>query len=196
MHWKKKLALSLAASMSLVSIPAVSASASPTSQEQGCVAAHQGISTSTAERQTVSKDELAQLNKNIELVGENPLPEGTVEYGFTDNGDAVAIDDSGQKTILLSATDMNSELDRGTFQYKAESEENDDDDDKGVLSGLAASIAGCLGGVVGYDQIVDILKKRVSYWTLGKFLGEKVGPGLAISCIAGAGGALATYMGW
>lgn len=41
MHWKKELALSLAASMPLVSIPLASASASPTSQEQRCIAAHQ-----------------------------------------------------------------------------------------------------------------------------------------------------------
>ncbi|WP_296105047.1 hypothetical protein [uncultured Corynebacterium sp.] len=121
MLWKKKLTLSSVASMSLVSIPVASASAAPTSQEQGCVAAHQAVSTSTAERQTVSKEELAQFRKNIELVGGNSLPEGTVEYGFADNDDAVAIDDSGQETTLLSATDMNSELDKGTFQYKAES---------------------------------------------------------------------------
>lgn len=70
MHWEKKLALSLDASMPLGSIPGASVSASPASQEQRCVTAHRGSSTSTAERQTVSKDELAQLNKNIELVGE------------------------------------------------------------------------------------------------------------------------------
>ncbi|MDU7503450.1 MAG: hypothetical protein E7K68_03830 [Corynebacterium kroppenstedtii] len=79
MYWKKKLAILLSSSISLVSVPAVSASAAPTSQEQGCVAAHQGVSASNADRQTVSKDDLAQLNKNIELAGGYPLPEGTVE---------------------------------------------------------------------------------------------------------------------
>lgn len=69
MHWEEKLALSLAASMPLVSIPVAPASAFSTSQEQGCVVVHLGSSTSTAERQTVSKEELAQLNKNIDLVG-------------------------------------------------------------------------------------------------------------------------------
>ena len=42
MYWKEKLAILLSSSISLVSVPAVSASASPISQEQGCVAAHQG----------------------------------------------------------------------------------------------------------------------------------------------------------
>lgn len=102
---------------------------------------------------------------------------------------------AAKETTLLSATEMNSELDKGIIQYSAESEE-DEDDDKGVVSGIARSLAGCVGGAVGYDQIMDILEKRVSYWTLVKFLGKKVGPGLAISCIAGAGGALADYMGW
>ena len=69
-------------------------------------------------------------------------------------------------------------------------------DDKGVLSAAAATIAGCAGGVIGYDTILKILEKRVSYWALVKFLAKRIGPGLAISCIAGAGGALATYMGW
>lgn len=94
---------------------------------------------------------------------------------------------AAKETTLLSATEMNSELDKGIIQYSAESEE-DEDDDKGVVSGIARSLAGCVGGAVGYDQIMDILEKRVSYWTLVKFLGKKVGPGLAISCIAGAGG--------
>lgn len=67
---------------------------------------------------------------------------------------------------------MNSELDKGIIQYSAESEE-DEDDDKGVVSGIARSLAGCVGGAVGYDQIMDILEKRVSYWTLVKFLGKK-----------------------
>ncbi|HJD69867.1 hypothetical protein I6J22_07685 [Corynebacterium kroppenstedtii] len=80
MHWEKKLALSLDASMPVGSIPGASASASPASQEQRCVTAHRGSSTSTAERQTVSKDELAQLNKNIELVGGNPLSKRTFQY--------------------------------------------------------------------------------------------------------------------
>lgn len=195
MYWKEKLAILLSSSISLVSVPAVSASASPISQEQGCVAAHQGVSASNADRQTVSKDDLAQLNKNIELAGGYPLPEGTVEYGFADNGDAIATDASGQETTLLSATEMNSELDKGIIQYSAESEE-DEDDDKGVVSGIARSLAGCVGGAVGYDQVMDILEKRVSYWTLVKFLGKKVGPGLAISCIAGAGGGALSLTIW
>ena len=72
----------------------------------------------------------------------------------------------------------------------------EDQDDKRVLSAAAATIAGCAGGVICYDTIMEILEKRVSYWNLVKFLAKKIGPGLAISCIASAGGALATYMEW
>lgn len=87
---------------------------------------------------------------------------------------------------------MDAELNSESIQTRAAEEQQD----KGVLSAAAATIAGCAGGVIGYDTILSILEKRVSYWALVKFLAKKIGPGLAISCIAGAGGGLATYMGW
>lgn len=120
------------------------------------------------------------------------MPAGTVEYGFNANGDAVAIDSNGRKTVLSSANKMDAELNSVPVQTMAA----EDQDDKGVLSAAAATIAGCAGGVIGYDTIMEILEKRVSYWNLVKFLAKKIGPGLAISCIASAGGALATYMEW
>lgn len=69
-------------------------------------------------------------------------------------------------------------------------------DDKGPLGAFASTIAGCAGGAIGFDEILDILERRASYWTVVKFIAKKTGPGLAISCIAGAGGGLAIYMGW
>lgn len=63
-----------------------------------------------------------------------------------------------------------------------------DDDDKGVLSGLAASLAGCLGGVVGYDHIMEVLKKGFPAGPWSSLSGKKSVPSLAIGCIAGAGG--------
>ena len=120
------------------------------------------------------------------------MPAGTVEYGFNADGDAVAIDSNGRETVLSSAKKMDAELNSVLVQTRAA----EDQDDKGVLTAAATTIAGCAGGLVGYDTILEILEKRVSYWALVKFLAKKIGPGLAISCISGAGGALATYMGW
>ena len=112
--------------------------------------------------------------------------------GLMTTGDAVAVDADGKETVLDSAASMENSIEYSSVETMAAEEQ----DDKGVISGAAASIAGCVGGVVGYDAILSILEKRVSYWALVKFLGGKIGPGLAISCIAGAGGGLATYMGW
>ncbi|GAB3181096.1 hypothetical protein GCM10027060_11460 [Nesterenkonia halophila] len=101
--------------------------------------------------------------------------------------------DDGSETLLATAESMEEELASATEKegstpvFRAAG---------GPLGGLASTIAGCAGGVIGYDAILSILEKRVSYWALVKFLGGKIGPGLAISCVAGAGGALATYMGW
>lgn len=175
---------------------ATAASAAPESSagdgNEDCGSANVSQEASGTDRETVGEGELEKLNEEIEAVGGKPLPEGTVEYGFNDNGDAVAVDADGKETVLDSAASMESQLNTPSVETMAAEEQ----DDKGVLSGAAASIAGCVGGVVGYDAILSILEKRVSYWALVKFLGGKIGPGLAISCIAGAGGGLATYMGW
>lgn len=147
---------------------------------------------------TLDAQKLSTINAQIVKVGGRQIPSGSVAFGFNESGDAVAVNAQGGKTVLESASKMDAEIDAaissqkvttGTARASAAA-------DKGVVSGLAATIAGCAGGVIGYDAILSILEKRVSYWALVKFLGGKIGPGLAISCIAGAGGALATYMGW
>jgi len=161
-------------------------------QERECVETHQVPTTLGADRETVSENDLKQINEDIESAGGSPLPAGTVEYGFNADGDAVAIDSNGRETVLSSAKKMDAELNSVLVQTRSAA----DQDDKGVLSAAAATIAGCAGGVIGYDTILEILEKRVSYWALVKFLAKKIGPGLAISCIAGAGGALADHMGW
>ena len=187
-------ALITAAAIGLTSVTAASATPEAGAAEgnDDCGSAHVSQETSGADRDTVEEGELKKLNADIEAAGGKTLPEGTIEYGFNDKGDAVAVDADGKETVLDSAASMESQLSSPETQTLAAEKAGD----KGVLSGAAASIAGCVGGVVGYDAILSILEKRVSYWALVKFLGGKIGPGLAISCIAGAGGGLATYMGW
>lgn len=106
----------------------------------------------------------------------------------------MAVDGAGKETVLETAAEMEAQVDAAASELAGP--EQAGTDDKGPVGGLAATIAGCTGGVIGYDAILSIVDKRVSYWALVKFLGSKIGPGLAVSCIAGAGGALATYMGW
>lgn len=192
MRLKKALILPLAVSTALVAFPVTTATAAPAAQEGECVETHQVPTTPGADRETVSENDLKQINADIESASGSPLPAGTVEYGFNANGDAVAIDSNGRETVLSSAKKMDAELNSEPLQTRAAEAQGD----KGVLSAAAATIAGCAGSVIGYDAILEILEKRVSYWTLVKFLAKKIGPGLAISCIAGAGGGLATYMGW
>ena len=192
MRLKKALILPLAVSTALVAFPVTTATAAPAAQEGECVETHQVPTTPGADRETVSENDLKQINADIESASGSPLPAGTAEYGFNANGDAVAIDSNGRETVLSSAKKMDAELNSEPIQTRAAEAQ----DDKGVLSAAAATIAGCAGSVIGYDAILEILEKRVSYWTLVKFLARKIGPGLAIGCIAGAGGALATYMGW
>lgn len=192
MCFKKALILPVAVSTALVTVPVATASAAPAMQERECVETLQVPTTLGADRETVSENDLKQINEDIESAGGSPLPAGTVEYGFNADGDAVAIDSNGRETVLSSAKKMDAELNSVLVQTRSA----EGQDDKGVLSAAAATIAGCAGGVIGYDTILKILEKRVSYWALVKFLAKRIGPGLAISCIAGAGGALATYMGW
>lgn len=148
--------------------------------------------------ETLDPESISTINEEIATAGGKQLPADTVAFGFNDAGDAVAVNGDGEETLLESADVMDAEIAaaepaggaEGAVTTAAETA------DKGVLTGAAATIAGCVGGVVGYDQILEILERRASYWTVVKFLAKKVGPGLAISCIAGAGGALATYLGW
>ncbi|MDO5618852.1 hypothetical protein [Kocuria sp.] len=184
--------------LSLALTGATAASASAAQHSKG-VAASEAADIDLIE--TLDAQSIHQVNTEIAAVGGAQLPSDTVAFGFNDTGDAVAVDAAGNETILESAASMNEALEApspspsslptasGAMAASAES-------DKGVLTGLAATLAGCGGSVIGYDAILSILEKRVSYWALVKFLGSKVGPGIAISCIAGAGGALATYMGW
>lgn len=131
-----------------------------------------------------------EVNEDLETSGQETLEEDAYALGFNTSGDAIIVLDDGSEVLLASSEAMEEEL------ASASEEEASSADRSGALTGLAATIAGCGGGVIGYDAILSILEKRVSYWALVKFLGSKIGPGLAISCVAGAGGALATYMGW
>lgn len=61
------------------------------------------------------------------------------------------------------------------------------------MKNAAQAVVGCVGGVVGYDEILDILQRRVGKLAFVKFLAKKVGWGLAISCVSGA---VSVAMGW
>lgn len=61
------------------------------------------------------------------------------------------------------------------------------------MKNATQAVVGCVGGVVGYDEILDILQRHVEKLAFVKFLAKRVGWGLAISC---ASGAVAVAMGW
>lgn len=144
-------------------------------------------------------DEAAReaINEDLTAVGQETLTADAHALGFNAEGDAVVVLDDGSEVQLASAESMEEEMAvASTAEAGIESGAQTQSSSKGALGGIASTIAGCTGGVIGFDAIVSILEKRVSYWALVKFIGGKIGPGLAISCVAGAGGALAVYMGW
>lgn len=129
--------------------------------------------------ETVDSQSIQEINEEIAIVGGTGLPSNAVAFGFNTNGDAVAVDAAGNETILESAVTMDAQLDAtpqssptGDGQTLAATANASDD--KGVLTGLVATLAGCGGSVIGYDAILSILEKRVSYWALVKFLGAKL----------------------
>lgn len=62
-----------------------------------------------------------------------------------------------------------------------------------VMRNAAQAVVGCVAGVVGYDEILDILERRVGKLAFVKFLAKRVGWGLALSCV---GGGVSAAMGW
>lgn len=153
---------------------------------------------------TLGSEATSEINEDLEASGQEPLSDDAYAVGINNSGDVVAIEDDGTEVTLESASAIDEEVQAAedlAATAEAETDEASTESgvstqDKGFLTAAASSIAGCLGGVVGFDAVLSILENRVSYWALTKFLGSKVGPGIAISCIAGAGGALATYMNW
>lgn len=144
MRLKRALILPLAISTALVTFPVATAGAAPATQEGECVETHQVPTTPGADRETVSENDLKQINEDMESAGGSPLPAGTVEYGFNANGDAVVIDSNGRETVLSSAKKMDAELNSEPVQTRVAEAQ----DDKGVLSAAAATIAGCAGGAL------------------------------------------------
>lgn len=72
MRLKKALILPLAVSTALVAFPVATASAAPATQEGECVETHQVPSTLGADRETVSENDLKQINEDIESAGGSP----------------------------------------------------------------------------------------------------------------------------
>ncbi len=137
------------------------------------------------------------INEDLAAMGQEEITTDAHALGFNAAGDAVVVLDDGSEVELASAESMEEEVAAASAgEVSVGSSVQAQSSSKGALGGIASTIAGCTGGVIGFDAILSILEKRVSYWALVKFIGGKIGPGLAVSCIAGAGGALAVYMGW
>ncbi|MEL4177154.1 hypothetical protein MTQ24_10725 [Corynebacterium bovis] len=121
-------------------------------------------------------DEINELRAGEQLP---PLPSDTAEVDITEGLQFVAYDSRGRK---LKIKDPRPKIDDATMSIYDT-----------VMQNAAQAVVGCVAGVVGYDDILSILEKRVSKLTFVKFLGKRVGIGLALSC---AGGAVASAMGW
>lgn len=121
-------------------------------------------------------DEINNLRADEQLP---PLPSNTAEVNITDDLQFVAFDSHGRK---LKIEDPRPKIDGTTISTYDTAMQN-----------AAQAVVGCVAGVVGYDEILSILEKRVSKLTFVKFLAKRVGIGLALSC---AGGAVASAMGW
>lgn len=73
MRLKEALILSLAVSTTLVAFPVATARAAPATQKGECVETHRVPTTPGADRETVSKNDLKQINEDIESAGGFPL---------------------------------------------------------------------------------------------------------------------------
>lgn len=112
----------------------------------------------------------ASIEKDLRAMGQSSLPSRAVAIGFNPAGDAVAVDADGAETVLESAASMDAQIATSGLNVNTAAAAGSNpgsprmaaSGEKGALSGIAASIAGCAGGVIGFDAIMGILEKRVS----------------------------------
>lgn len=119
----------------------------------------------------MSKREIDEINSLRADERPPPLPSDTAEIGITEELQFVAYDSHGKK---LKIEDPRPEIDDATISTYDTAMQN-----------ATQAVVGCVAGVVGYDEILSILEKRVSKLTFVKFLAKRVGIGLAISCAGG-----------
>lgn len=152
------------------------------------------IKTTASGNITESLDESTRiaLNSLFAQNGGKQIPQGAVRIETTPSGNLIAFDASDNRVATL-------DLSPSTHQKKSPLTGVDASTAsagswlKGAARGFAKAVAGCVGGVIGYDAILGVLEKRVSYWAFVKWLGGKVGWALAVSCAAGAATAV---LGW
>lgn len=138
---------------------------------------------------SVDKETLAKLNEARASDGLPALPDDTTALELRENGTVAAQDSSGKAIdVEDESTDFQTPQKPGPQDAELRAAGGDS-----VIKNAAQAVAGCAGGVIGYDAILEILERRVSYWTFVKWLGGKIGWGLAVSCVSGG---VSAAMGW
>lgn len=129
--------------------------------------------------ETVDAATISQVNSILAREGSQALPAETDKLGLSADNKLLAFDRAGQELAFVDSTPQY----RGDIQLYEDS----------FLQNATQAVVGCVGGVVGYDAILEILEKRVGYLAFVKFLAGRVGWGLAVTC---ASGAVSSAMGW
>lgn len=140
---------------------------------------------------TVDIDEktLSKLNEARKSDNLPALPSDTAALELSNDGTVKAKDSSGTSIAVEdNPTDFTEPQQPSKQGAELRAEGGDS-----VMKNAAQAVAGCAGGVIGYDAILEILERRVSYWTFVKWLGGKIGWGLAVSCVSGG---VSAAMGW
>lgn len=141
----------------------------------------------------VSATDVGIVNHMLTLEGMEPIASNARWIGTTSAGHLIAMDAAG---VVVKSPQV-----RGAQLFEIAPHDAKDVYQtagfgswlKGAARAFARAIVGCVGGVIGYDTILGILERRVSYWAFTRWLAGRVGWGLAISCAAGAATAV---LGW
>lgn len=144
-----------------------------------------------SEKVDIDEETLSKLNEARKSDGLDPLPDNTAELELGADGTVAAKDSSGDAIeVEDQPTDFATPQESGGDESERLVQAQGGDS---VMKNAAQAVAGCVGGVIGFDAILEILERRVSYWTFVKWLGGKVGWGLAVSCVSGG---VSAAMGW
>ncbi|WP_162873029.1 hypothetical protein [Austwickia chelonae] len=138
--------------------------------------------------ETLDDSMRVKLSDFLQKTGHSPLPASAVTLHTKPNADLVAYDAKGNLVETWSLSTLSGEESAELMSLRGPA-----DWLKGAARAFAKSVVGCVSGVVGFDAVLSILEKRVSYWAFVKWLGGKVGWGLAVSCASGAATAV---LGW
>ena len=138
--------------------------------------------------ETLTESLRVRLNKLLASHGYQTVSSNATKIGTTTSGSLITYSSSGNQ---LQEIRFSAEVGRSVAQGAVTQAAG------GWLQGLARAFAraivGCIGGVIGFDTVLAVLERRVSYWAFVRWLGGRVGWGLAVSCAAGAAAAV---LGW